>query len=152
MEKDVVQTLQTQSTLKLIFLFMVTLGVYSAHYAKRQTYAINPYLGAEDTLSDGFVSALLVLAYASVLIIVPYAMVEEGHPVEGISSLLDLAYGLLFLYWAFWARARMNSLLSASKSDDRWFSGLWTFLFPGVYFNYKVNKLKKNPQPIDALT
>ena len=143
MEKDVVQKLQTQSTLKIVFLYMITLGVYAAHYAKRQTLIINPYLDSEDRLSDGYISTLLVLSYVSVLMIVPWAMVEEGHPVEALSTLLDIVWSLVFLYWAFWARARMNSLLSASKGDDSWFHGLWTFLFPGVYFNYKVNTLKQ---------
>jgi len=146
--KDVVQKLQTQSTLKLVFLIFITLGIYAAHYVRRQTRIINQYLEAEDRLSEGFLVAFLLLSYICVLMIVPYAFVAEGHPIESVSSLLDLAWGLVFLYWAFWAKARMNSLLSASKGDDYWFNGLWTFLFTGMYFNYRVNKIKRRTQPI----
>jgi len=80
----------------------------------------------------------------AVILIVPYILVEEGHPVEAISDLLDSVWGILVLIWAFKARNRMNMLLSVTKNDPRWFHGLWTFLFTALYFNFKINKLNEN--------
>ena len=133
--------LKSQSTWRLFFLSLITLGIYTAHYIRRQTKIINEHLDKEKEISEGFVTVILLLAYLTVTLIVPYVMVEEGHPVERISDSLDTVFGLLVLIWAFMARNRMNALLAATKGQPQWFHGLWTFLFTAFYFNFKINTL-----------
>jgi len=104
---EVVGQLKSQSTWRLFFLSIITLGIYTAHYIKRQTTIINQHLD-RDQISEGFVNFLLIFAYVTVILIVPYVLVEEGHPVERISDSLDSLWGILVLLWAFMARNRMN--------------------------------------------
>ncbi len=141
---EIVGQLKSQSTLRLIFLTVITLGIYTAHYIKRQTTIINQYLDTELQISEDFVNCLLILAYVTAILVVPYVLVEEGHPVELISDWLDRVYGVLVLIWAFKARNRMNRLLAVTKQQPHWFHGLWTFLFTAFYFNFKINNLNEH--------
>jgi hypothetical protein len=104
---------------------------------------MNQYLDRERQISEGFVSTILILAYVTVILVIPYVLIEEG-PIEGISNLLDAVWSILVLVWAFKARNRMNMLLSATKDQARWFHGLWTFLFTALYFNFKINTLNES--------
>lgn len=144
MERDeILSTLRRESTWRLFFLGFITLGIYIAHYIKRQTACINQYLDKEKQISEELVWTILILAYISLILFVPYIFVEEGHPIEAISNLLDTIWGILLVVWAFKARNRMNMLLSASKGSEAWFHGLWTFLFTALYFNFKINTLSE---------
>lgn len=133
--------LKKESTWTLFFLTFITLGIYSAHYIKRQTSIINEHIDDTLRVSDGYINSILILSYVSVLLIIPYFFIEEGHPVNTVSNLLDRLWVIMVLIWAFKARNRMNILLSCEKGSESWFHGFWTFLFQQLYFNYKVNKL-----------
>jgi hypothetical protein len=141
--EEILSQLKSQSTWRLFFLSFITLGIYTAHYIKRQTTRMNQYLDRERQISEGFVSTILILAYVTVILVIPYVLIEEG-PIEGISNLLDAVWSILVLVWAFKARNRMNMLLSATKDQARWFHGLWTFLFTALYFNFKINTLNES--------
>lgn len=142
MERDeILSTLRRESTLRLFLLGVITLGIYFAHYIKRQTACMNQYLDQERRISGELVWTILILAYISLILFVPYIFVEEGNPIEAISNLLDTIWGILLVVWAFKARNRMNMLLSATKGSEAWFHGLWTFLFTVLYFNFKIIKV-----------
>jgi len=144
MERDeILRSLKRESTWRLFFLGVITLGIYVAHYIKRQTACMNQYLDKEKQISGELVGAVLILAYISAILFVPSLLVEEGHPIAAISNLLDTIWEILLLVWAFKARNRMNMLLSATKGSEAWFHGLWTFLFTALYFNFKINTLSE---------
>ena len=144
MERDeILRALKRESTLRLFFLGVITLGIYIAHYIKRQTAIVNQYLDKEKQISEGLVWTILILTYVSAILFVPYMFVEEGHPIAIISNLAGKILVVLDLVWAFKARNRMNMLLSATKGSEFWFHGLWTFLFTALYFNYKINMLSE---------
>ncbi len=141
MDRDeILSTFRRESTLRLFFFGVITLGIYVAHYVKRQTTCINQYLKEETRISEVLVSAILILSYTTAFLVIPYILLKEGNPIETISNLLDTILGILLLIWAFKARNRMNILLSAKKGDEIWFHGLWTFLFTVLYFNFKIIK------------
>lgn len=142
--KEIAGRLKSQSTWRLLFLSLITLGIYTSHYIKRQTTIINEHLDKDREISQSIVTAILVLSYLTAILIVPYVMVEEGHPLEKVSDSLDKVWSLLVLIWAFMARNRMNALLAAAKGEPHWFHGLWTFLFAVFYFNFKINKINND--------
>lgn len=144
MERDeILSSLKRESTWRLFFLGFIILGIYIAHYIKRQTACMNQYLDKEKRISEELVWTILILTYISVILFIPYIFVEEGSPIEAIGNLLDTIWGILLVVWAFKARNRMNMLLSATKESKFWFEGLWTFLFTALYFNFKVNALSE---------
>lgn len=125
--------------------------MYWAHYIKKQSSTINEYLDEVDKIPAGLVTAILIINYISLAMFIPYILVEEGHPVEAVSNLIDFISAIFFLVWGFKARSRMNHLLTNGVSKERWFSGLWTFFFTPLYFNYKVNRISVD-QPDVSLT
>lgn len=138
---QIVSELRCQSTWQLVILSIITLGIYEAHYIVSQTKVINRHVHREDQISGGLTNTILVLAYLSVILIVPYILVPIGHSVERLSNSVDTALAVLGIVWAFTARNRMHKLLAPTKEQYYWFHGLWTFLFTAWYFNYKVNEL-----------
>ena len=142
MNNALITKLQHQSTWRLLFLGLITFGVYWAYYLKRQSSIINEHIEEPQQIPVGFVSAIFVLSYLSLFMLIPYALVEEGHPVEKFSDLLDVVWCIGIIVWGFKARNRMNSLLPHDEVKEYWFSGLWTFLFSPLYFNFKINKLE----------
>ena len=133
--------LKHQSTWRLAGLTVLTYGVYAAHYIKRQTRILNASLPQNERISDDFITLILAISYASLFLFIGYLALGEEHPVALISNVIDQIGNVLFLIWAFKARARMNRTLGSKKGSETWFHGLWTFLFTSLYFNYRVNQI-----------
>ncbi len=151
--EGLVRQLKSQGTWRLLFLGAVTLGIYMAHYIKRQTTVLNQHLDSEDAISEGLVTSILIFQYISAILSVLGFVLGEGAPIVlfMIGNLLSMILVVLVVVWAFKSRNRMNTLLSVGKSDPRWFSGCYTFLFTGLYFNYKINELNAQlPEQGDA--
>jgi len=153
--KNLIQSLRSQSTWKLLFLSIITLGIYGAHYMRNQTKSLNKQLSDDQQISNGLVLSILILSYITVALIIPFFVVLDENPqldqLDQISANIDKVLSILILVWGFKARNRMNSLLglsegglSVSKDDTKWFHGFWTFLFQYFYFNYKVNKISED--------
>lgn len=139
--EKIIGQFKSQSTWRLFFLCLITFGIYTAHYIKRQSQIFNQHLDEERQISEGFLGFILILAYITVILMIPGFFLNEGHLLGAISDLLDNIWGILVLIWAFKARNRMNMLLAVTKDQTHWFHGLWTFLFTFLYFNFKINSL-----------
>lgn len=141
--RELIQKLKDQSTWRLLGLGIITYGVYYAHYIKWQTDKINSRLDKDTAISSAFITSLFIISYISAALFIPYIIVDEGHPVELISSAADLLWAIMFIVWGFKVRNRVNSLCSLQRGTNKWFHGFWTFLFTPLYFNYKVNQLNE---------
>ena len=102
--------LQSQSTLRLLLLSVITYYVYPAHYFNRLTKLTNSALSPENRISEAFTTANFIFAYLSVAMFFVYISVPEGDPLEALSGLANLVSGILLLIWAFKIRNRLNSL------------------------------------------
>lgn len=147
MKNKIIPDLKYGSTWKLLGLAIITYGVYLAHYIKTMTSVINEQCEANERIPDSFVTFILVINYLSLALFFPCLFVEETHPIAALSGLVDFVCNVTFIVWGFKARNRMNIILSASKTDNDWFHGLWTFLFTPLYFNFKINKLNETVEP-----
>ena len=136
---DLIEKLKSQSTWKLLGFGIITYGVYFAYYIQTQSREINAAINSDDNISSALINSILVMSYASVALFIAYLFFEEGHPIEGVSGLVDMIVGIMLIVWGFKARNRVNSCCNLSTESDIWFHGLWTFLFTPMYFNYKVN-------------
>lgn len=136
---SLIENLRSQSTWKLLGLGVITYGVYFAYYIQRQSKEINVAISSNDKISLGFVYSIFVMSYVSLILFIAYMFVDEGHPIEGISDLVDIIVGIMLIVWGFKARNRVNTCCDLNSESDVWFHGFWTFLFTPLYFNYKVN-------------
>ena len=141
--KDIasINRFREQSTWRLVGLGVITYGIYFAYYIKRQTHKINASLTDDQKISDGFINTLLIFSYVSLFLFFGYMVVDEGHPLEPISSVIDSVWNIMLIVWGFKARNRVNTIFEISKNDQPWFHGMWTFLFSELYFNYKINQI-----------
>jgi hypothetical protein len=95
-------------------------------------------------VSSAFINANFIFAYLSVVLLVPYYLAPEGHPIEVASGIVDFISFILILVWSFKVRNRLNTLLKTRSGYPSWFHGFWTFLFEHLYINYKINVLCKD--------
>jgi hypothetical protein len=154
--ENIIQELKDQSTWRLYGLTMITLGVYWAHYIRRQTNRINALLGEDARISKGLIQLFFIVTYLQLIFAVsinavfwfmPAIIVEEGHwlnIINIIGSVLGGLWGIIIIAWSFKARNRINTLCSFCKDSEEWFHGFWTFLFYIWYINYKVNVLNES--------
>ncbi len=147
---NLIAKLQHQSTWKLLFLGLITYGVYYAFYLDRQTKILNSELEEGQRVSGGFIKAFYVISYVSVALFVLYLCVDTGHPIESASNAMDMVWSIMLIIWGFQVRNRINSVCGFSNKSDDWFHGLWTFLFSPLYFNYKLNVLNEKAKQIDS--
>ena len=141
--RNIIRDLHSQSTWKLVFYSAITAGIYTAHYIKRQTRILNKHLDRGQQISEGFISFFLIFTYLSVILIIPYVLVEDGHPFELVSDSVDKVWNIIALVWAFKFRNRMNSLLGSTPGQKKWFHGGWTFFFGFLHINFKINQLNE---------
>ena len=141
MNTPLITSLREQSTWRLFGLCIITYFVYAAYYIKRQTEVINTQCDPSKRINSTLITSIFITQYVSLLFFILYFFVDEGSPIETISSIADTVSGIFVIVWGFKARNRMNELLDAKSSPNIWFHGLWTFLFSPMYFNIKVNKI-----------
>jgi hypothetical protein len=146
-QAGMLQELKSQSTWRLLGLGIITLGVYHAHYCARQSRIINKY-SSSDPIPPAFVTAILVVSYVSLVLLVGYFFVDETHPVAIVSNVSDRVWTIMILVWGFYARNRVNRLSFSTVDDPRRISGVWTFFFSPLHFNYKINV--SNQASVDA--
>ncbi|MCB1562887.1 MAG: DUF4234 domain-containing protein [Alphaproteobacteria bacterium] len=144
-QKEIIEALKSESTWRLVFLSIITLGIYTAFYIKRQSRALNEYLTTPGhRIKEGFIQFILVIAFVSAAIDVVDLIYGEDDPtVAAFSAGGDMLFGLSVIFWAFMMCTRLNYLLGAAKRTPLWSSKLWAFLFGALYINYKVNTLWK---------
>lgn len=143
-QTGLLRELKSQSTWRLLGLGIITIGTYYAHYCARQSRIINKYSGS-DPIPSTIVIANLILSYASLALLIGYFFVDESHPVAIASKISDKVWTLLVMVWGFYARNRVNMLASFAADDPRRISGIWTFLFSPLHFNYKINVINQLP-------
>jgi Domain of unknown function (DUF4234) len=129
MPNPIIESLPTKKTLVLVGLSIITFFVYPAHYVKRLSDRLNEVESSAPKISPGLVWAVLVAAYVSLPFLFGYIAVDETHPIVRISEIVDRVSNILFIVWAFSARARLHALLNPSSDSPYWFHGFWTFIF-----------------------
>ena len=134
----------TKHTWALILLSIITYFVYPAHYVKKLTARLNQEPCEAPRISAALVWAILIFSYAGLALFIGYLAVEDDHPIAKFSTFADRIGGILFILWAFVARARIHVLLQPRKGSPEWLHGFWTFVFNVFYVNFKLRRLKNH--------
>jgi hypothetical protein len=149
-QSDLLQELRSQSTWRLLGLGIITVGTYYAHYCARQSRIINQH-SESDLIPEALTILLFALSYISLGLFFGYFLVDDGHPVAIASTVSDKLWMLVVVVWGFYARGAVNKLASFTEDDPRRISGLWTFLFSPLHFNYKINVINQVPVGTQAV-
>src|SRR5882724_1172983 len=122
----IIAALPTKKTWHFVALSFLTYFVYPAHYVKALSARLNEQTSEVPKVSGALVWAIMISSYLSLALFFGFLAVEDDHPVVTVSALADRLCGILFLVWAFSARARIHALLKSSKGSSHWFHGFRT--------------------------
>ena len=132
-------------TALVLFLSVITFGLFPAHYVFRQTFILNEYLPPERRLPELLAGTLLVLVYLDVAVALLYTL----HPAPvffHVCVSMPLILIVLFQIWTWKVRSRVHELFEIQPRESMWLFFLPTLLFGYAYFNYRVNGLWKLSQ------
>lgn len=148
MDRADLHGLKIESTWKLLGFGIITYGVFYAYYLKAQSKNINKLDFKQNRISEDFVLLFWNLSWASLFFFVFSTLISFDpnqknwyRLIHGLSNITNHVWYITLLVWGFLARNRVNSALGITRKDSGWFSGIWTFLFTPMYFNFKINKL-----------
>lgn len=142
--KPLLEDLHHRRTVTLLLLTIITSGVYLAHYIHRQTKIINDHRPKGYAISKKLVHAIFVFSYINLLLTLGDFFIYPDSPSSFLMNSLRIALPtFLTIVWAFDAREKLSILLGTERTEEQFFSGLFTFLFGPLYFNFHVNKLFK---------
>ncbi len=139
---NLIEKLHHQSTWRLLGLTIITFGVYSAIYIKRQSDIINEYVDEQNRISNVFIFITFMTSIISV-ILMPIYIFGDFQIIDQLSDNLDTIFIILCLVWSFKAKNRLNRILETNQYDANWFNGIWVFMFQNLYINYKINDIQK---------
>ena len=139
--KSTLRAFSQRSTLFVVLVSIVTLGIYSIVWAVSRTKMLNT-----ESTSNPLPISQLILGW--VLIIasnVPVALAgDQPNLLLGLLAMGLSIGGMVFmLMWVFGFRKRLHTLVGISHGDPRWANGFLLFLLNVYYLNYKINQIKE---------
>jgi hypothetical protein len=141
--EKIITHLKSQRTWRLIFLSIITLGIYTAHYIKRQTCIFNKYLDREQKISSLLAYLIMFISYERVIVLLLSVFMNQLIS-EDMNFFRNLLRFILVIVWAFQVRNRINKLLLLSANRALWLNRGLTFFFTIFYINYMINSLNEN--------
>ncbi len=148
---ELIKRLTHQSTWRLCGLAIITLGISLGYYLRRQTRAMNEFSGRDPKISEGPITIILLLLYASAGLQVLGYFSNTSRQWEGLVSFIHVIAGMLIILWGFMASKRLNQACNFSKQDSESLKSVWTLFLTPIYFNYKVNTLSNLPAKAPSL-
>ncbi len=144
MNVDLIKNLKRHSTLGLMGLILITLGVYYGHFISRQSKRINELIPeGQEKIPSMLPTSVLVLGYVILLFSVAIFFVSDKQTIALVTSVLHYIWLTCLCVWSLIAGRRMNMLNSAEEGSEVWFHGFWGMFYTPLYFNFKVTQLNE---------
>ena len=126
------------STWYVLFLSVITLGVYSVYWMYNRSMILEQIHPREPINKNFMFLSIGVWAFSFILSMLSG---PGPHPYEPSSSfLIQFVSAVLFLAWAFLFHARLNRFLRAAGLPHQTLHPIFTFLFQALYLSYKINQ------------
>ncbi|MCK5901791.1 MAG: DUF4234 domain-containing protein [Cocleimonas sp.] len=130
------------TTWAVVGLSIITMGIYTIYWLYSRTQILNTLLPENKIPSWLTTSSLIVFFLYLVMSFAPLAnngVMPNG--MDAFSLVINLAYIVLFITWAFSFRSRLNTLSGSNKGDLFWLGGILTFFINVYYFQYRINQI-----------
>ncbi len=135
---NALQGIRRRSVILMLFLCIVTLGLYVNYWVHQTAVAVNKRL-ERNRLSMGMVALFWGVSLLSTLWIVPEIVSEDAPGVVQVGAMLNWVDTIFSIVMAFTIRAGLHSLLRVHSSHAAWFNGIATFFFGILYLQWKIN-------------
>ena len=131
------------STWYVVFLSVITLGVYSVYWMYNRSMLLEQ-IHPKEPINKNFMFLCIgvwALSFIFSMTSGPTMNAPGPHP-QGLppSFLIQFVSAVLFLIWAFLFHARLNRFLQAAGLPHRTLHPIFTFLFQAFYLSYKINQ------------
>lgn len=139
------QELKKVSVILIIFLTVITAGIYYPAWFLTRRNAINSLQSKEKLNSGVFVFAIVVFSISLLLAFISGASeglgeMDTAKGLDAFSRILDLVAGITLLVQCFKVRRIFNEHFNVHLKRDIQFSRVATFFFSIYYLQYKVNR------------
>lgn len=139
------QELKRTSVILLIFLTVITAGIYYPIWFLKRRNVINSLQSKEKLNSGVFIFAIVVFSISLLVALISGACEELGEMytakgLDAFSRILDLVAGITLLVQCFKVRRIFNEHFNIHLKRVIAFSGVATFFFQIYYLQYKVNR------------
>ena len=119
----------------VFFLCLITLGIYAIYWLVSRTNKAN-------ALAKHQVNQNLVYGYIALYVInIAVAFTSIPEVFSSIISIITFIVGLVFI---FSLRASLKELINEGSNEPVHLSGILTFFFYAIYFQYKINEAIDN--------
>jgi hypothetical protein len=145
--KEIINLMKSQSTWRLYFFSMFSLGIYTAFYIQQQSQKL-AQIPNVPLISSNFLNSTIAAYGLSAVFTMASFFVPPEHAVNLTSTVFALISNVMALLWAWQMRNRLNAVLALTPEYDDWFHGGWTFLFTALYINYKINRLHEGQEDL----
>lgn len=119
-------------------LSIVTLGIYPIYWMVTRSKIINN--NVKEPISTALINANIAI-YA-VNFVLSFIAEAVGPQVVLLSSLISIVYMVVYLIWLFKMRSKIEEIMGKSGA----LSGIMTFFFNVLYFQYKINEAIDNTE------
>lgn len=119
----------------VFFLSLITLGIYSIYWLVSRTNKAN-------ALAKHQVNQNLVYGYIA-LYVINFAVAFTSIP-EVFSSIISIITFIVGLVFIFSLRTSLKELINEGSNEPVHLSGILTFFFYAIYFQYKINEAIDN--------
>ncbi len=141
------ENLKYKSTLSLIGLSIITLGVYPAYFIKRQTKILNDYK-TNAQVSKRLTTLIIAIAYIIGILFLFVLIGLFRITLPNMKDLITLSPSSFFslftstfsTIWCFLARDRIHEYFNIDHNPFKRISGLLLLMFGVFYLNYKINR------------
>lgn len=145
--KEIIHLMKSQSTWRLYFLTLFSLGLYMAFYIWQQSQKL-AQIPNMPQISSNFLNSTIATYGISAVFTVAALFVPPEHVLNITSTAFALISSGMTLIWAFQMRQRLNACLELSPKYSDWFHAGWTFIFTALYINYKINQLHNDQETL----
>jgi len=122
----------------MLFLDIITLGIYEPIWYIQRRHAINKLLGSSEKIGAEPVIILILTLFQFIS-----GFFNRSSDVDPIGILVWIASWGISILMAFKVKKIIMAYLKSQSTESVHFSGFFTFLFRIFYLQYKINRLHK---------
>lgn len=137
----ILSKLKRESTVLTLFLNIVTLGVYGAHYLQGQTNILNEELPEDQRFDPMVMWGIVGAAWISGILDFIGILQPLSPDLDLLSSAINLGVSIAYIAWSFKWRTMFYAATKTQNVYPQQLNGFLLFLFGIYYINYRVNAM-----------
>ncbi|RDH46408.1 DUF4234 domain-containing protein [Zooshikella ganghwensis] len=138
----------------VLFLMIITLGIYYYYWLYSRTKVINRI--CDRKISSILTGVVLSLFVVSLILSLYRGLTEDsGSPYDLqlalAEAIFNIACSIATLFWLYAIRNRLHYMCKLNKRSAFWMSGFLTFIANAIYLQYKINQVIEHKEHMNKI-